>query len=367
MKREYVSPRAHHEIDAVDARNFNHPDGRTYWREDACYTFTRDEIERLHTAATAAVTMIDAAVKRAFEEEGLVRLGLPRHLHAAATRSWRRGDPSLYGRFDFVFGPDGAPKLLEFNADTPTALYEAAIMQWRWLEARDRRADQYNRIHEKLIARFRTLAAALPKDGALHFACMRAERDDKLTADFLADCAAQAGVLVEALDMNDIGVKGARIVDLHEGAITHLFKLYPWEWLADEPFADVFMRADVGVLEPPWRLAAASKLILADLWEMFPNHENLLPAFRQIAHTDADAFLAKAAFGREGDGVRAAWSPPNGPFVYQQRIEMPTQDHRYPVLGVWVVGAEPCGLGVREDDEPITGCNACFVPHRIAP
>ena len=118
-------------------------------------------------------------------------------------------------------------------------------------------------------------------------------------------------------------------------------------------------------IEPPWKAVLSSKALLPILWEMFPNHENLLPAFRQIVHGETDQFLAKAAFGREGDGVRVAWSPPNGPFVFQQRIEMRTRDHRYPVLGVWVVGDEPCGLGVREDDEPITGANACFVPHRI--
>jgi glutathionylspermidine synthase len=36
----------------------------------------------------------------------------------------------LYGRFDLAYRGDGPPKLLEYNADTPTALFEAAVVQW---------------------------------------------------------------------------------------------------------------------------------------------------------------------------------------------------------------------------------------------
>ncbi|MBN9117856.1 MAG: glutathionylspermidine synthase family protein, partial [Planctomycetes bacterium] len=44
-----------------------------------------------------------------------------------------------------------APKMLEYNADTPTALVEAAVAQWMWLKDVDERADQFNSIHEQLI------------------------------------------------------------------------------------------------------------------------------------------------------------------------------------------------------------------------
>ena len=47
--------------------------------------------------------------------------------------SWRAAEPELYGRMDLVFGA-GPAKLLEYNADTPTALYESAAFQWIWLE-----------------------------------------------------------------------------------------------------------------------------------------------------------------------------------------------------------------------------------------
>ena len=48
--------------------------------------------------------------------------------------SWHRDEASLYGRLDLRFNGHGPAKLLEYNADTPTSIFEAAVFQWRWLE-----------------------------------------------------------------------------------------------------------------------------------------------------------------------------------------------------------------------------------------
>ncbi|CCJ76861.1 Similarity with glutathionylspermidine synthase, group 1 [Cronobacter muytjensii 530] len=37
---------------------------------------------------------------------------------------------------DFVWTGQGPVKLLEYNADTPTSLYESAYFQWQWLKTR---------------------------------------------------------------------------------------------------------------------------------------------------------------------------------------------------------------------------------------
>ena len=49
-------------------------------------------------------------------------------------RAAKRGDPSLYGRFDLRYDGQGPAKLLEYNADTPTAVFETGVFQWKWLE-----------------------------------------------------------------------------------------------------------------------------------------------------------------------------------------------------------------------------------------
>ena len=64
----------------------------------------------------------------------LRRLRIPEACWADRHESWRRGDATLYGRFDFSFGGQGPAKLLEYNADTPTSIFEAAVFQWTWLE-----------------------------------------------------------------------------------------------------------------------------------------------------------------------------------------------------------------------------------------
>src|SRR3546814_10135902 len=61
--------------------------------------------------------------------------------------SWRRQDKNLYGRFDLAWNGQGAPKMLEYNADTPTALYEASVVQWEWLDSYCAHCDQRSEEH----------------------------------------------------------------------------------------------------------------------------------------------------------------------------------------------------------------------------
>ncbi|PVW97447.1 glutathionylspermidine synthase, partial [Campylobacter jejuni] len=65
----------------------------------------------------------------------------------------------LYGRFDLAGGLDGKPiKLIEFNADTPTALFESAILQWALLKQNGMdESAQFNSIYESLMDNFKRL------------------------------------------------------------------------------------------------------------------------------------------------------------------------------------------------------------------
>ena len=49
-------------------------------------------------------------------------------------QSWDRDEVTIYGRFDLCFDGRRTPKLLEYNADTPTSLLEAAVVQWFWFK-----------------------------------------------------------------------------------------------------------------------------------------------------------------------------------------------------------------------------------------
>ena len=56
--------------------------------------------------------------------------------------SWKRRDASLYGRFDLRYDGQGPAKLLEYNADTPTSLFETAVFQWELARRCDRPGDR---------------------------------------------------------------------------------------------------------------------------------------------------------------------------------------------------------------------------------
>jgi glutathionylspermidine synthase len=377
MRRVAVPPRPDWQakLEALDFHGWMRADGTAYWVEDAAYELSEADVEQLYEGAVAVDALIAEEVAAVMADAGRwARLGCPQTLYRLAAASFERGDPSLYGRFDFAWDGEGPPKLLEYNADTPTALYETAVVQWRWLIDRDPNADQFNSIHERLIAAWRGLGKAVPAHG-VHFAAFGQETDDAATIAYMAECAAQAGLRTRTIEMEDIGLNAGRLVDLEGRPITHMFKLYPWEWMAQEEadFLAAIEECGVGVLEPPWRLAASSKLLLADLWERAPQHPNLVAAARTEGVIRGDHFV-KPAFGREGANVRligqdAVANP--GPFggqpeVYHARAPTMRSEGGYSVFGVWVVAGEPCGLGIREDDGPITGEGARFAPHRIA-
>src|SRR5581483_6616424 len=164
MRRESIAPRPDWpaKVEALGLDFHTGEDGEPYWWEAACYAFSAAEVDELEAAAEALHGMCLDAVDRLVEAGDFSRLDIPEPYWDWIARSWRRRDPDVYGRFDLAYDGAGPPRLLEYNADTPTALIEAAVVQWYWLEERMPEADQFNSIHEKLIARWRELRALAP-------------------------------------------------------------------------------------------------------------------------------------------------------------------------------------------------------------
>jgi len=298
----------------------------------------------------------------------------------AIANSWARRDLSLYGRFDFAYDGEGPPKLLEYNADTPTSLFESAVVQWFWLEQMIARGqlpngvDQFNSLHEKLIARWRQIALGR----FLHLSCMTQSIEDAGAVSYLEDCARQAGLQTLAIDMRDIGLNERSFVDREGRVIELLFKLYPWEWMFADPFGQSVGKRCTSFVEPPWKLILSNKGMLALLWEMEPGHPNLLRCyFEDEPQTAAlgERFARKPLYSREGanvtlvDGTDRIAGLQDGygkeGFVRQELRLLPNFDGRYPVLGCWLVGDAPAGMGVREDASPITSNRSRLVPHVI--
>lgn len=296
---------------------FHTPNGEPYWDESAYYAFTLAEIERDIEAPTAELdAMCRELVARAVEDERMLRaLRIPERFWTYVAASWKRGDPSLYGRFDFAYDGTGPAKLLEYNSDTPTSLFEAAVFQWLWLEQAvgagivPRGADQYNSLHDSLIGGWKAIAAQAAGEGdvRLHLAGVTASPEDAGTLAYLEDTAHQAGLSTTVLAMDAIGRRpDGTFVDLENRPIELAFKLYPWEWMMREDFGAALAGASTRWIEPPWKAVLSNKGMLPLLWEAFPNHPNLLPAYFDddpAAATLGGRFARKPIFSREGANI----------------------------------------------------------------
>jgi glutathionylspermidine synthase len=362
---------------------FHTIDGERYWDERAYYAFTLKEIEEDLEAPTAELDKMCAElVARAIADERIMRtLRIPERYWNWIAASVKRGDASLYGRFDLRYDGEGPAKLLEYNADTPTAVFETGVFQWMWLEQAierqivPRNADQYNSLHERLLEAWRSFGSGRK----LHLACMTDNPEDLGTVSYLRDCAHQAGLETAVLAMADIGktAKGT-FVDRQGEPIELAFKLYPWEWMLREDFGSSLPGSPTQWVEPPWKAILSNKGILPLLWAMFPRHPNLLPAYfddDEEAARLGTSFAKKPLYSREGANVELivggeAIDSDGGPygaegFVRQAIAPLPRFADSYVVLGSWMAAGRPCGLSVREDLSPITKNTSRFVPHAI--
>jgi len=366
---------------------FHTIDGEAYWDETHAYRFSLAEIEtELEDPTQELLSLCYQAVDRILGDDALMeRMAIPEEFHQPARDSWTRKDFDLYGRFDFAYDGQSPAKLLEFNADTPTSLFETAVFQWRWLEQLKEEgllppdADQFNSIHERLVESLPFIAGPSRR---MHFAAVLQSDEDRGTVEYLADCAVQAGIETSLIDISEIGVDAEGwFTDTNDYRIDTLFKLYPLEDMVREEFGQYLIGTPTRVVEPLWKLVLSNKGLLPVLWEMFPGHPNLLPAYFEgspAADSLGNSYVRKPLLSREGANV-AIIDPslPEGRFsvggaygaegfIRQQLHMLPQFGDDWAVIGSWIIAGRACGIGIREDKGPITRNTSRFLPHFIA-
>jgi glutathionylspermidine synthase len=367
---------------------WHHDSGAAYWDESAAYAFTLEQIENDIEAPTAelhglCLDLVDEAVQ---SERLMTLLEIPEASRDYVAESWKRGDPSLYGRFDFAYDGRSPARLYEYNADTPTSVYESAVFQWLWLEERiasgdlPADADQFNSLHEKLIARFAAIFPPGPSGerGFVHFSSDPDFVEDRQTVRFLEDLARQAGLDPQFVAIGDIGLNAdGRFVDEENWLIQAMFKLYPWEQMLRDDYAEPLPRAEITVLEPAWKALLSNKGILPLLWERHAGHPNLLEAYFEDdpkASALSSAHVRKPLFSREGANIeivdaggieRGQDQGYDGRAILQAVHAPPVFDGRHMIIGSWIVGEEPAGMSIREDVGRITRDTSRFVSHFI--
>jgi glutathionylspermidine synthase len=373
MQRISITPRANWQrrVESVGLTYHTLGAGEPYWDESACYVFSLAEIDQIELATYELNDLCLKAVEHVLRHNLLEQFQISPAFVDYVRKSWDEDEITIVGRFDLLYDGVHPPKLVEYNADTPTALLEAAVAQWFWLQDVAPDADQFNSLHEKLIEAWKRVKQEF--GCPVSFVSVEGHVEDQMTVTYLRDTAQQAGLTTQYLPINALGWNGQRntFVDLRERTLALIFKLYPWEWMFREQFGHYLQGATTRWLEPPWKAILSNKALLPLLWELFPDHPNLLPASWDPLPGKC---VEKPALGREGSNVtilengKTLYATPGnyeGPFVYQQFHETPKYDGRTAVLGSWMVNGYACGLGIREDESAVTSNTSRFVPHRI--
>jgi glutathionylspermidine synthase len=383
MYRKSIIPRKNWET-KVEKLGFmyHQTDEGRYWDETAYYGLTDSEIETLRIATDEVYDLYVQALDWLIESNNLALIGIEPQYHALIRKSWQADDLSIIGRFDFRYDGLSSPKLFEFNADTPTSLFEASVVQWDWLNNVFPEKDQFNTIHEMLIASWQEIGNTYAQP--FYFTCVKDHLEDLSNTEYLRDTAIQAGIETRFIFVEDIGYDHNQKlwVDIQNRSIETIFKLYPWEWMMNETYGEQLTQTTTHWIEPIWKVAMSSKGMLAILWEMFRGHENLLPTYfeNESDRLKSSGYAKKPFFSREGanitlqDGITLAQTEGDygdEGYVVQELCLLPEfleENLGYkvkPVIGSWVIGGQSCGIGIRETDTFITDNTSRFIPHLI--
>ena len=376
MKRVTISPRANWQK-IVESQGLNyHTDefGHPYWDESVYYQFSMKQIEELESATNNLHNMCLVAVQHIIDNKRYHELQIPDMAIPLIEHSWNNETAAVYGRFDFRYDGSSEPKLLEYNADTPTSLVEAAVVQWYWMEDNFKDGDQFNSIHDRLIAKWKELKDYIPSPLYLTHQDFW---EDHMTTVYMADVANQAGFTTKIVPLEEIGwdSQTKQFVDPQMNTMRSIFKLYPWEWMLKDEYGQHILTSiqDTTWIEPPWKMLLSNKGILPILWELYPNHPNLLPTY--FEPSKLTWYAKKPLYSREGANIMLCtdletMEASGGKYgeegyIYQDLAMLPKFENNYPVIGSWVIDGDSAGIGIRESTGLITGNLSRFVPHII--
>lgn len=352
-------------------------DNIPYWMDDYYYEISNQEADLIYKATNELWTMCLKAVEYVIEHKLYDQFHIPKFMIHHIERTWENDEPSIYGRFDFAYdAKNKVLKMLEFNADTPTSLFETGIVQWHWKNHYfPSLTDQFNSVHEQLISSWSSLKPYLKGD-ILDFACAKETLEDLTNLEYLRDTAIQANIQTKLIYIDDIGWDGRCFVDLEGEPILSIFKLYPWEWMINEEFAHQIVNDSLEAqwIEPSWKMLLSNKAILPVLWQLFPNHPNLLASYFDSPHNLTN-YVKKPILSREGANVEMYYNKEliynttgeygEEGFIFQELATLHKEESGFSIIGSWLIGQESCGISFRESDMPITTDKSRFIPHII--
>ena len=321
-----------------------------------------------------------------FEHDLLHLFGLPEKHHCLLRQSWATDKSYLYGRFDFAWDGYSEAKMLEYNAQTPTSLFELSVAAWDWMKQcvdlakLPRHVDQFNLLDERIIAQFAYLREAKNLESlTLHFACDETSSEDRRTVTYLAQCAEEVGFQTEMVDINQIQLSvDNEFLDHNANKIFNMFSLYPYEFALLDEYGDYLAESGCRFIEPIWKVLLSSKALLPIMWKLYPQHPNLLECY--FSSEDAAKRMinkvTKPIYSREGSNIEIVLEGKtvegttgnygNEGFICQEYVPLAEFEHGHIVVGSWMIGKTGSGISFRESNNRITNDVARFIPHIIA-
>lgn len=373
MRRVGIHPRQNLEKKLTDAGFVFFKD---YYTETAAYEFTAAEIDRIDLATASVFEMCCQAIREIIEKDLFHEFFIPERFIPLIKTSWEEDFCSFYGRLDLAVNKDCTEiKLLEFNADCPTSLLEASVIQWQWLQEFNPDHDQFNSIHEKLLSQIEACKPWLSGDKKLWFTAVSDSAEDFMTVSYIRDLAAQSGLETEYVDINKLGLdRGGSFCALVDGEVQpveNIFKLYPYEWMFHEEFGQN-LDLETTWIEPFYKSLLSNKMLLVLLYRMFPESPYILPAYFNTA-CGMESYVKKPVFSREGSNVTILHKDQllqqtegeygEEGFIFQQYSALPDFEGYRPVIGSWLIGGETAGIGIKETQQYIHDNMSEFCPH----
>ncbi|WP_297443916.1 glutathionylspermidine synthase family protein [Sulfurimonas sp.] len=365
-------------------------DGSKYI-SDELVTITPQEAEAYYEAANTLYDMYVEAAEYVIKNNLFFDLGIPFNLIETIKKSWENDVHwHIYSRFDLAGGIDAQEiKLIEFNADTPTALFETALLQWAILKSNDMDEEsQFNNVYEAISNNFKRLITLFDDtdtfdanyDGwKILFSSVEGNDEEESTVRLLQQMATDAGFVTSFEFLHNVHFDENGIYDSEGNQYEYWFKLYPWEDIAiEEPelattLTNIIENQKAIILNPAYTLLFQSKGMMAILSKLFPDSPYLLQtSFEPLQGVKQ---VEKPVFGREGantkiieaDGTTSLATA--GPYdnykkVYQEFVEFPKDAKGAKYQAGVFFAYEACGLSFRKGGDILDNMSK-FVGHVI--
>ena len=391
LKLKRVKPLTKEYLESIGF-SWHTDEDKTSYISDELLVINEEEAEAYYNAANELYDMFCEAGEYVIQNNLFHELDIPFNLVEVIKESWENDVHwHLYGRFDLAGGVDGSDiKLIEFNADTPTSLFETAIIQWAILKFNNLEdSNQFNSLYEALMDNFKRLVT-LDEDveefskyyeklnWKILFSSIKGNDEEEHTVKLLQHIATEAGYktdfsFIDDTEFSDDGIsKNDELFELW-------FKLIPWEDIAIQEgelaviLTDIIKNKKAIIFNPAYTLIFQSKGIMKILWDLYPNHPLLLKtSFEPLNKTKQ---VEKMCFGREGANVaivnsdntldtKTSGEYENGKPIYQEYVEFPKdKNQNYYQAGVFYA-YEACGLGFRKGGKILDNMSK-FVGHIV--